>query len=182
MVQVLMGIRGCAPRPMGHSLVTLFSLSVSVKDYPLQWILVRSQTYYTEHILAYGSGKAHCSLSWVLPLFGPTNWRQGWWRSKHRSESRTQQRGAQSPSLDGDLDPVIGGQWVGLACAQSTSGACVLGYPVGIHWFTNHRANWYDLSTVQQRSKNQKIKDGKMILIAYHLLEKQHMCLHRMVS
>ena len=62
MVRVLVGVRGCIPRPTGHSLVTLFSLSVSVKDRPLLWILVRSQTYYPKHILAYGSGKAHCSL------------------------------------------------------------------------------------------------------------------------
>ena len=41
--------------PTGHSLVTLFSLSVSIKDRPLHWILVRSQTYYPGHILAYGS-------------------------------------------------------------------------------------------------------------------------------
>ena len=27
---------------------------VSVKDRPLHWILVRSQTYYPEHILVYG--------------------------------------------------------------------------------------------------------------------------------
>ena len=54
-VWVLVGVRGCVLRPMGHSLVTLFSLSVSVKDQPLHWILVRSQTYYTEHILVYGS-------------------------------------------------------------------------------------------------------------------------------
>ena len=37
-------------------------LPVSVKDWPLHWILVRSQTYYPRHILAYGSGKARCSL------------------------------------------------------------------------------------------------------------------------
>ena len=55
MVRVLVGVIGCVPRPTGHSLVTLFSLSVSVKDRPLHWILVRSQTYYPEHILAYGS-------------------------------------------------------------------------------------------------------------------------------
>ena len=55
MVWVLVGVRGCAPRPTGHSLVTLFSLSVSVKDRPLHCILVRSQTYYPEHILIYGS-------------------------------------------------------------------------------------------------------------------------------
>ena len=35
---------------------------VSVKDRPLHWILVRSQTYYLEHILAYGGKKACCSL------------------------------------------------------------------------------------------------------------------------
>ena len=57
MVQVLVGVRGCVSRPTGHSLVTLFSLSVSVKDRLLHWILVRSQTYYPEHILIYGSRK-----------------------------------------------------------------------------------------------------------------------------
>ena len=47
---------------MGYSLVTLFSLSMSVKDRPLLWMVVRSQTYYPEHILAYGSGKARYAL------------------------------------------------------------------------------------------------------------------------
>ena len=32
-------------------------LPVSVKDRRLHWILVRSQTYYPEHILIYGSRK-----------------------------------------------------------------------------------------------------------------------------
>jgi hypothetical protein len=41
----------------GLNLVTLFFLSVSVKDHPLLWMVVRSQTYYPDHILAYGSGK-----------------------------------------------------------------------------------------------------------------------------
>ena len=62
MVWVLVGVRGCILRPMGHSLVTLFFLSVLVKDRPLKSILVRSQTYYPEHILAYKSRKARCSL------------------------------------------------------------------------------------------------------------------------
>ena len=35
---------------------------VSIEDRPLHWILVRSQTYYPEHILAIGSRKARCSL------------------------------------------------------------------------------------------------------------------------
>ena len=54
MVWILVGVRGCVLRPMGHSLVTLFSLSVSVKDRPLHWVLAKSQTYYPEHILVYG--------------------------------------------------------------------------------------------------------------------------------
>ena len=55
MVRVLVGVIGCVPRPMGHSLVTLFFLSLSVKDRPFHWILVKSQTYYPKHMLVYGS-------------------------------------------------------------------------------------------------------------------------------
>ena len=62
MVRVLVGVIGCVLRPTGHSLVTLFSLSVLVMDRPLLWTVVRSQTYYLEHILAYGSEKAHYAL------------------------------------------------------------------------------------------------------------------------
>ena len=54
MVWVLVGVRCCVLRPTGHSLVTLFSLSVSVKDRPLHWTLGKSKTYYPEHILVYG--------------------------------------------------------------------------------------------------------------------------------
>jgi hypothetical protein len=46
----------------GHGLVALFSLSVSIEDRPLLWMVVRSHIYYLEHILAYGSGKARYSL------------------------------------------------------------------------------------------------------------------------
>ena len=56
-----MGYGGCdelCPVAMGLSLVTLFSLSVSIEDRPLLWMVVKSQTYYPEQILAYGSGKA----------------------------------------------------------------------------------------------------------------------------
>ena len=56
-----MGIGGCdklCPVATGHGLVTLFSLSMSIEDHPLLWMVVRSQTYYPEHIIAYGSGKA----------------------------------------------------------------------------------------------------------------------------
>ena len=46
----------------GLSLVTLFFLSVSIEDRPLLWMVVRSQTYYPEHILAHGSGNARYTL------------------------------------------------------------------------------------------------------------------------
>ena len=54
-----MGFGGCnklCPVPMGLSLVTLFFLSVSIEDRPLLWMVVRLQTYYPEHILAYENG------------------------------------------------------------------------------------------------------------------------------
>ena len=59
---VLVGVTGCVLWPTGLSFVTLFSLFVSIKDRPLLWVVVRSQTYYPEHILAYGSGKARYAL------------------------------------------------------------------------------------------------------------------------
>ena len=43
--------------------------------------------------LCMGVGRLIALLSWVLALSGPTDWRQGWWRSKHRTESGTQERG-----------------------------------------------------------------------------------------
>ena len=55
-------------------------LPVSVKDHPLHWILVKSQTYYPEHILAYRAGRLVALLSWVLALSRLTDWGQGWWR------------------------------------------------------------------------------------------------------
>ena len=61
-VWVLVGVTGCVPRPTRLSLVTLFSLFMSIKNRPLLWMVVRSQTYYSEHILAYGSGKTHYAL------------------------------------------------------------------------------------------------------------------------
>ena len=54
MVLVLVGVRGCVLWPTGHSLVTLFSLSVSIKDRLLHYTLGKSQIYYPEHILGYG--------------------------------------------------------------------------------------------------------------------------------
>ena len=44
-------------RQPSEALVAFVPL-VSVEDHPLLWMVVRSQTYYPKHILAYGSGKA----------------------------------------------------------------------------------------------------------------------------
>jgi hypothetical protein len=60
-----MGIGGCnrwCPVATGHSLVALFSLSASIEDRPLLWMVVRLQIYYPEYILAYGRGKTRYSL------------------------------------------------------------------------------------------------------------------------
>jgi hypothetical protein len=60
-----MGIGGCnrlCPAATGLSLVALFSLSVLIEDCLLHWTLVKSQTYYPEHILACRSRNARYSL------------------------------------------------------------------------------------------------------------------------
>ena len=54
MVWVLVGVRGCVAVDTGHGLVTLLSLSVSIKDRPLYKALGKSHTNYPEHILGYG--------------------------------------------------------------------------------------------------------------------------------
>ena len=54
MVWVLVGVRVCVAVDAGHGLVTLLSLSVSVKDRPLHKSRGKSQIYYPEHILVYG--------------------------------------------------------------------------------------------------------------------------------
>ena len=59
------GTGGCnelCPVATGLSLATLFFPFVSIEDRPLLWMVVRSQTYYPEHILPYGSRKARCYL------------------------------------------------------------------------------------------------------------------------
>jgi hypothetical protein len=47
-------------------------------------------------------------------------------RSKHHTEAGPAVLGAWSPSLDGDLDPLIGVERVSLVCARGIDEACVL--------------------------------------------------------
>ena len=54
----------------GHGLVTLLSMSVSIKDRPLHKTLGKSQTYYPEHILGYGRLEdllLSCRGFWLFP-------------------------------------------------------------------------------------------------------------------
>jgi hypothetical protein len=103
-----------------------FVLPVSIEDRPFLWTLVRSQTYYLEHILAYGSGKTCYSLIMGSGFFW-TDYYGGLLgrRSKHRTEVGPQVLGPWSPSFDGDLDPLTGVERVSLACNWGTSEACV---------------------------------------------------------
>ena len=56
------------------------------------------------------AGKTRCSLVMDPALSGPTDWRWGWWRSSHRTESGTQEwgleykfgRGPGHPGQEGD--------------------------------------------------------------------------------
>ena len=60
-----MGIGGCnrlCPTANKAWLGYSIFLSVSIEDRPLLWMVVRSQTYYPEHILAYVSGKTRYAL------------------------------------------------------------------------------------------------------------------------
>ena len=117
MVRVLVGVIGCILRPMGHSFVTLFSLFVSVKDRPLLWMVVRSQTYYPEHILVDRSREGSllsCCGFWLF-LDRLIGGRDGGGLSTTLSLGL--RCGGLESSLDGDLDPLTREWWVGPACA-----------------------------------------------------------------
>jgi hypothetical protein len=66
-------IGGCNKLCPRLILVTLFPISMLIEDRPLLWMVVKSQTYYPEHILAYGSGNAHCSL-----VMGSSSFQTDW--------------------------------------------------------------------------------------------------------
>ena len=66
-------------------------LPTSIEDHPLLLMVVRSQTYYPKHILAYGSGKVRYALIAVSDTF-PDRLIGGGerWRSKHHVETGSQ--------------------------------------------------------------------------------------------
>ena len=117
-----------------------------------------------------GAERLVALLSWALALFGPTDC-----RGDGGGLSTTLSPGLMCWGLEskfgwgpGPLDRRVMG-WSCLCLGYKR--ACVLGYPCWAHWFTNCRVIRYDLFTIWHRSKNWKMKDGKMVLIAYHLLE-----------
>jgi hypothetical protein len=64
---------------------------VSIENRSLLWMVVRSHTYYPEHILVYGSGKTRYSIIMGSGSFQTNCY--GWiirWRSKHRTEAGPQ--------------------------------------------------------------------------------------------
>ena len=115
---VLVGVRGCVLQPTGHSSVTLFSLSVSIKDRSLHmasWASHRSivpSTY-----LGMGAGKTCCSLVVDPALSGPTDGKMRWWRSLRRTESGIQRRRLGVQVWTGTWTPRTGEWWVSPACA-----------------------------------------------------------------
>ena len=114
-----------------------FPHTLSIKDRPLLCMVVRSQTYYPEHILAYGSGKDRCALVVGSGSFWTDRLEVGKGGGLSTMLRPGLKCGAWSPSLDGDLYPLTRVEWVDLVCAWGTNGACILGYPAGIHWFAN---------------------------------------------
>ena len=145
MVWILVGVRGCVAVDAGHGLVTLLSLSVSVKDRSLLWTLGKSQIYCPKRILGYGHRE-----DLLLSCRGFGSFQTDWLEAEMVEVLaphwvRDSGVGAWSPSLEGTWTPRIGEWWVGPACAWGTSGACVFRVPSWGHWFMNRRTIRYSL-------------------------------------
>ena len=73
MVWVLVGVRGCVAVDVGQGLVTLLSLSMSVKDQSLHKPLRQVTDLLSQaHTCVWALGRLVALLSWVLALSGPT--------------------------------------------------------------------------------------------------------------
>ena len=131
MVHVLVDVRGCVPWPMGYNLVTLFFLSVSIKDWLLHWILVRSQNYYPEHILIYGSREGSLLSCHGFWLFSDRLIEGGDGGGLSTTLSLVLRSGGLESKFGWGPRPLDRRVVVGPACAWGTNGACVSEYPVG---------------------------------------------------
>ena len=81
---------------------------MSIKDRSLHWILVRSQSYYPEHILVYESKEGSLLSCHGFRLFPDRLIGGGDGGGLSTALSPRSGVGAWSPSLDGDLDPLTG--------------------------------------------------------------------------
>ena len=97
MVWVLVGVRGCVAVDVGLGLVTLVSLSVSVKDRLVHKSRGKSHIYYLEHILVYGRLE-DLLLSCRRSGSFRTDCLGGFWvrRSLNSTKSKTHGRGLES--------------------------------------------------------------------------------------
>ena len=90
---------------------------MSVKDRSLQWMLGKSQIYYLEHILGYGSREdllLSCRGLWLFPdrLIGG-----GDGGGPSTAQSPRLRSGGLESKFGRGPRPLIGEWWVGLACA-----------------------------------------------------------------
>ena len=139
MVWVLVGVRGCVLRPIGHSLVTLFPYLCRLRTGCCISLEASHRFIIPSTYLGMGVGKTRCSLVVDLTLSGPTDWRWGWWRSLHHTESGTQEVGGLESKFGRGPRPhdrrVVGWSCLCLGCKR---GVC-FGVPSWAHWFANRR-------------------------------------------
>ena len=133
MVWILVGVRCCVAVDTGHGLVTLLSLSVSVKDrslYKASWAnhrFIIPSTY-----LGMGAWKTCCSLVADPALSGPTVRVLFWWRrSLHRTECGTQGRGLESQFGRGPGHPGQESDGLVLLVPGYKRGVCFQGTQLG---------------------------------------------------
>jgi hypothetical protein len=108
-----------------------FVPSVSIKDRPLHWTLVKSHISLSRaYTSGWGLGRLVILLSWVPTPSGPTEGGlyMGIRRSKH-----CERAGAWSPSMDRDSVLLTGGKWVGPVCTSVRAGRVFFRVPSWAH-------------------------------------------------
>ena len=70
-------------------------------------------------------------LSWDPALFGPIDWRRGWWRSLHHTEFETSERGLGVQVWTGTWTPGQEGDGLVLHVPRVQAGCVFSGYPTG---------------------------------------------------
>jgi hypothetical protein len=134
---------------------------------------VKSQIYYLEHILAYGSGKACYSL-----VMGSDSFRTDWLEAEIGGGlSTTLRPGLKCEGLESKFGRGPGTRdksemgWA-RSCLGYERGVCFSRYPAGHIDSRIAVSTWrYGLTALWHRSKNWKMKDRKMVLMTQPLLE-----------